>query len=300
MRRRWIRRAERRAFVSEVISPDSNRDDGDYLSYKPGQRLKKARELRGLSVDQVVSELRLSRRIVEGMEADDYAALPEPAFVKGYMRRYAQLVKLSPDDIATRFDQSYAADMTTPEPDARPRNPVQILGDLARPRLRLRRLLPWASLAVIVLMVVGFFWGRQENRPVVAEPVVLEATPVVVPQEMVPVAPAVSSQPTDVLPLPSGPAQLPVPVGVRMPAPASADQLKVVLTADSWVSVKDANGQVLVSALRKAGETLELNGTAPFAVNIGNAGGASLAINGRAVDLKPFTRGAVASLSVSR
>lgn len=287
--------------MSEVISPDSNRDDGDYLSYKPGQRLKKARELRGLSVDQVVSELRLSRRIVEGMEADDYAALPEPAFVKGYMRRYAQLVKLSPDDIATRFDQSYAADMTTPEPDARPRNPVQILGDLARPRLRLRRLLPWASLAVIVLMVVGFFWGRQENRPVAAEPVVQEAAPVAVPQEMVvPVAPTESSQPTDVLPLPSGPSQLPVPVGIQMPAPASADQLKIVLAADSWVSVKDANGQVLVSALRKAGETLDLTGASPFAVNIGNADGVRLAINGRAVDLKPFTRGAVASLSVSR
>lgn len=287
--------------MSEVISPETGRDDGDYLSFKPGQRLKKARELRGLSVDQVVSELRLSRRIVEGMEADDYAALPEPAFVRGYMRRYAQLVKLSPDDIATRFDQSYAADMTTPEPDARPRNPVQILGDLARPRLRLRRLLPWASLAVIALMVIGFFWGRQENRPVVAEPVAQEVAPVPVPQEtVVPVSPPAASLPTDVLPLPAGPAQLPEPVGAQTPVAAATDRLTVVLVADSWVSVKDAKGQVLVSALRKAGETLELSGVAPFAVNIGNAAGASLSINGKAVDLKPFTRGAVASLSVSR
>lgn len=288
--------------MSEILSPDSDRDDGDYLSYKPGQRLKKARELRGLSIDQVTSELRLSQRIVAGMEADDYSALPEPAFVRGYMRRYAQLVKLSPDDIAARFDQAYAADMTTPEPDERPRNPVQILGDLARPRARLRRLLPWASLAVILLMVIGFFWGREENLPIAAEPIAPEAlvpAPVVPPAEL----PSSAEAPVvaaDVLPMPSAPVQLPAAVGAAVQSPVAGDRLTVVLTAESWVSVTDARGQSLVSSQRKAGETLELNGEAPFSVNIGNAAGASLAINGKPVDLRPHTRGAVASLSVSR
>lgn len=301
--------------MSEDISPDVGRDGGDYLSYKPGQRLKKARELRGLSLDQVVAELRLSRRIVEGMEADDYSALPEPAFVRGYMRRYAQLVKLSPDDIAARFDESYAADTATPEPDVRPRNPIQILGDLARPRLRVGRLLSWASVAVIVLLVVGVFWARQNNS--VPAPAVEEAA-------QTPVAPTVAAPPapvsevapvqetvaaSDVLPAPSGPAVLPVPVGSSAaaapaaPVPAAAagpDALVVVLSADSWVSVRDATGRELVSALRKSGETISLTGSAPFAVNIGNAPAATLAINGKPVDLKPYTRGVVATLSVAR
>lgn len=289
--------------MSEILSPDSGRDDGDYLSYKPGQRLKKARELRGLSLEQVTSELRLSQRIVAGMEADDYSALPEPAFVRGYMRRYAQLVKLSPDDIAARFDQAYAADMTTPEPTERARNPVQILGDLARPRARVRHLLAWASLAVILLMVIGFFWGREENLPIVAEPIapesVLAAPPLVAPVEQPPSVelPVVAA---DVLPLPSAPVTLPAPVGAAVQPPVAGDRLTVALTAESWVSVTDARGQSLTSALHKAGETLELTGEAPFAVSIGNAAGASLSINGKPVDLRPHTRGAVASLSVPR
>lgn len=297
--------------MSENISPDVGRDGGDYLSYKPGQRLKKARELRGLNLDQVVAELRLSRRIIEGMEADDYGALPEPAFVRGYMRRYAQLVKLSPDDIAARFDESYAADKATPEPDVRPRNPIQILGDLARPRLRVGRLLSWASVALIVLLVVGVFWVRQNNS--VPAPTVEEAAQApVVPTVAAPSAPASevalvqeTVAASDVLPAPSGPAVLPVPVGssaaVQAPAAAAGqDALVVVLSADSWVSVRDATGRELVSALRKSGETINLTGSAPFAVNIGNAPAVTLAINGKPVDLKPYTRGVVATLSVAR
>ena len=87
----------------DQINEESARDEADYLSFMPGQRLKKAREVRGLTVDQVAKELHLSQRFVTAMEADAYKDLPEPAFVRGYMRRYAQLVKLSPDDIAGKF-----------------------------------------------------------------------------------------------------------------------------------------------------------------------------------------------------
>lgn len=301
--------------MSEDISPDVSREAGDYLSFKPGQRLKKARELRGLSLDQVVAELRLSRRIIEGMEADDYPSLPEPAFVRGYMRRYAQLVKLSPDDIAARFDESYSADTATPEPDVRPRNPIQILGDLARPRLRVGRLLSWASLAVIALLFVGFFWARQDSSiPAAseekAEPAVSATVPVTVAPAL-PVTPdAVATVAVDeVLPSPSGPSELPLPVGVGAPpvaAPvavtpaAGQDVLGLVVTADSWVSVRDAKGRVLMSAVARAGESLSLAGVAPFAVNVGNAPGIALSLNGKAVDLKPHTRGVVATLTVAR
>lgn len=293
--------------MSENISPEANHDSGDYLSFKPGQRLKKARELRGMSVDQVAGDLRLSRRIIEGIEADEYAALPEPAFVRGYMRRYAQLVKLSQDDIAARFDQSYAADTATPEPDVRPRNPVQILGDLARPRLRPGRLLSWMSLVVLVLLFAGFFWSRQDSSPSApeAENVVVPAIP------LTQTAPHTTeaTMADDVLPSPSGPAVLPAPVGAGVLAPAlpvqpatvsGEDALKLVLTAESWVSVRDASGRELASGVRKSGETLNLVGVAPFAVNVGNAPGVTVSINGRAVDLKPHTRGVVATLSVAR
>ncbi|MCC2638109.1 MAG: helix-turn-helix protein [Moraxellaceae bacterium] len=219
---------------------ENGRDTADYLSFRPGQRLRKARELRGMSIEQVGRELALTPRYVEAMESDAYKSLPEPAFVRGYMRRYAQLVKLSPDDIAAKFDQCYAEDKETPALEVRPRNPIQILGEIARqPRLRPRRLLSWAAIAFVLVLVAGFLWNGLVARspfpaaedPLLAPPVVTapEVAPAVVPEAAVPVVPAPAAPaPAPAVPVPApapgvapAPAPSPVPGMNLLPAPAS-------------------------------------------------------------------------------
>jgi cytoskeleton protein RodZ len=71
----------------------------------------------------------------------------------------------------------------------------------------------------------------------------------------------------------------------------------ITLTAESWLSVQDAM-RSLVSELHPAGQTLTIKGQAPFQVNIGNAPAVSMTINGKPVDLRPHTKGAVATLTV--
>lgn len=313
---------------------------GDF-SFMPGQRLKKARELRGLTPEQVAKELHLSLLFITAMEADDYKKLPEPAFVRGYMRRYAQLVKLSADDVAAKFDQYYAADTETPEVDARPRNPLQILGDIARPRLRMKRVLSLASIGLMLMLVLGVFlfgWLGSLFSDRHSEPVVLDqavSAPLLVSSASPAADAALSSSTTppesalssavqaaqagaqtttqvttpaissgmNILPVPTGPAVLPSPVAVsaQMPAAAAptADTVVITLTTDSWVSVRDAQ-RVLVSELKRGGQILQLKGNAPFSVNIGSAPGTTLSLNGRPVDLKPYTQGAVASFTLKR
>lgn len=305
--------------MTEEIKQESARDEADYLSFLPGQRLRKAREVRGLTVEQVAKELHLSQRFVSLMEADSYKDLPEPAFVRGYMRRYAQLVKLSPDDIAGKFDQCYAADTETPAVDARPYNPVQLLGIIARPRLKLRRLLSWASLALIVALVLGFLWSGLRSFDRSPEPVVVqEPAPAPVPEAVViPAAPAAdiaaaSAAATavnggmQVLPAPAATVSVAAaPAAGATPAPAvvvaatGPDTLVLALGADSWVSVQDARRQSLFSGLRAAGQ-LSLKGEAPFYVNVGNAPVVTVVFNGKTIDLKPHTQGAVATLTLKR
>lgn len=309
------------------VQEENGRDEADYLSFMPGQRLRKARDLRGMTIEQVAQELNLPARYVQAMETDSYKDLPEPAFVRGYMRRYAQLVKLSPDDIAAKFDQCYAEDKATPAPDIRPPNPIQILGVIARPpKLRVKRLLSWLAFAFVVLLAGGFLWNGLVSRdtlPVAEEPAlatgpvpVEPAAPDVAPAGSVPVpvppagATSAPQQPPaaapgmSVLPAPAGPALLPAP-GAAAPAvptgpvATAPDTLIITLSAESWVSVRDARQQTLVNALTRP-QTLTLKGEAPFVINFGNAPAASLAINGRVVDLRPYTRGAVASLTVNR
>lgn len=324
--------------MTDDINEETLRDEADYLSFLPGQRLKKAREVRGLSVDEVAKELHLSVRYLNLMEADSYKELPEPAFVRGYMRRYAQLVKLSPDDIAGKFDQCYAADKETPPPDARPYNPIQLLGIITRPRLRLRRLLSWASFALIVVLAVGFLWSGINSRQSVV--------PATTPELVVPVAPAAtapspetsaavpitteagavaapaSAPGMNLLPAPSTassvaalpatgahPAPTPAPAvpgtvavsasAAAPAAPSGPDSVTLALGAESWISVQDAKRQPLLSALRPAGQ-ITLKGEAPFYVNIGKADVVTLVFNGKTVDLKPYTQGSVATLTLKR
>lgn len=288
--------------VTDDIRQDAVPVDGS--AERPGARLKKAREARGLDLPRVAAELRLSPRMVGLIEADSYRDLPEPAFVRGYMRRYAQLVQLSPDDIASRFDQAYAADNETPPVDARPRNPVQLLGDLARPRLRVGRLLSWLSLLLLLVLAGGVFWSQLERQT--AAPQAVVALPPEIDATVRPAERAATPSPLAVsvlTPAPAAgtPAVLPAPASPQsIVAPAATDRLLLVLSAESWVSVRDADGRELAASNFAAGRTLALDGRAPFAVNVGNAPAVMLSINGRAVDLTPHTRGAVATLTVNR
>lgn len=60
--------------------------------------------------------------------------------------------------------------------------------------------------------------------------------------------------------------------------------------ADSWVRVKDAQGEIIFEEVLKAGTRREVRGKAPFQVMIGNAGATSVLLDGQVLDLAPYTR----------
>jgi cytoskeleton protein RodZ len=81
-------------------------------------------------------------------------------------------------------------------------------------------------------------------------------------------------------------------------AGAQAAPLQLQADQATWVDVRDARGQVLVSRLVRAGETLQMAGTPPLKLTIGNAPGTRLVFRGKVVDLAPATRDSVARLEL--
>ena len=69
----------------------------------PGQRLRQARLRRGLELRQVAREMRLTVERVQAIEEDDYAALPDPVFVIGYLKTYARLMDLNPEALVAAY-----------------------------------------------------------------------------------------------------------------------------------------------------------------------------------------------------
>ena len=76
------------------------------------------------------------------------------------------------------------------------------------------------------------------------------------------------------------------------------DQIRLDFADDCWVRVKDATGKMLFSDMGRAGGAMELTGTGPFDLLLGNAPGTTLKWNGEPIALQPFMRNNVATLKL--
>ncbi|WP_082805264.1 RodZ domain-containing protein [Pseudomonas sp. BMS12] len=91
---------------------------------------------------------------------------------------------------------------------------------------------------------------------------------------------------------------------IPSPAPVSAAAGEAVVnlqfTADCWTQLTDADGQILLSSLKRRGDSVELAGKAPLELRLGFARGAVVLVNGKPVDLAPHIHGETARLSLGQ
>jgi cytoskeleton protein RodZ len=87
---------------------------------------------------------------------------------------------------------------------------------------------------------------------------------------------------------------------VRRLTPTGDDRLRLEFSADCWVEVTNEANVNLYGNLGRAGESLELVGTAPFRLLLGYAPGVVLAYNGESVPLAGYSRNNVAALWLGR
>ena len=102
--------------------------------------------------------------------------------------------------------------------------------------------------------------------------------------------------------LPSVTPVVEAPVSASAPVQAAAGQalVNIQFTANCWTQLTDANGKVLFSALKRAGESLELAGKPPLELRLGFARGAQVSYNGQVVDVAPYTSGETARMKLGQ
>ncbi|MBN1668688.1 MAG: DUF4115 domain-containing protein [Anaerolineales bacterium] len=66
------------------------------MSITVGKTLRQARRERKLSLDEAAQATRIRRRYLEAMEAGDFASLPSPLQMRGFLRAYASYLGLEP------------------------------------------------------------------------------------------------------------------------------------------------------------------------------------------------------------
>jgi len=64
-----------------------------------GQRLKKARTFRHLTLEEVAETTRIRLVYLQALEADDFDVIPSPVQARGFLRNYAQFLELDIDQV---------------------------------------------------------------------------------------------------------------------------------------------------------------------------------------------------------
>ena len=102
-----------------------------------GVTLRSARIQRGLSIEQVAQDTRISARFIEALEDDAFEELPAPVYVRGFLRSYANYLKVDPNPLLEELTRGGSAPVGGPDsflggptgPQARPQrqgsNPFQ-------------------------------------------------------------------------------------------------------------------------------------------------------------------------------
>ncbi|MGQ0579955.1 MAG: helix-turn-helix domain-containing protein [Betaproteobacteria bacterium] len=257
-----------------------------------GAALLMERRRQGLSLGDISRQLKLSVRQVEALERDDYSAFTGPVFVHGFIRNYAKLLNLGPDALIRAADQILIAEAPAREPVAAAASPLVA-------RRRKIGLLPAlsAGAAIAVVAIAVFVGNRSVSKPARDEPVMVTAEKAAQTRERDPAAKPAASKPAAAQPAAKLAAKPSASDGVAGGLGGRAI-LRMVFDQESWVQIKDRNGDIIFGQLNSAGSRRSVSGEPPFDLVVGNAAGVRLTYKDQSVDLSPHTQVDVARLTL--
>jgi len=243
-----------------------------------GTRLRAAREKRGLTLLQAAERLHLDARIVQALEAEDFAALGADVYVRGHLRRYAEAVGESPVQLQALYSDSRHA--ARPDLTRIPRGEAESRGS--------RLLLP-ALLLVVGFAVAGLLWWLLTLPGEKAHPLPADRASSAGAAELAEPDAAAEREShgtgASASPAAAGSSAAPTSSSPRSLSPGAVPQARLDLSfsGTSWVEVSDVQGHHLLQGLIEAGSTRTVAGSAPLLVVLGNAPAVALRMNGQAL-----------------
>lgn len=230
-----------------------------------GLELRQARERRGMSLQQLSQNSKISLRILQALERGDADACPAPVYTRGFVRTYAQEVGLPVDDTVRR----YMAQLEPPPPppeaimapaaqEHRPLGGLRVsvrLDDLYEVKEIIRRRPIAAGSAVVLLILLAFaVRGAHRASPPAAAPIIAAG--------LVPV-----------------PRAEPSPVATSGVGTRRGLDIEIAPTAACWVRAT-VDDHRMFAVLMNAGERRSLSVPSHVELRVGDAAACAMTING--------------------
>lgn len=255
---------------SNSKSPPWSQGDEDATSF--GTWLRQQREMREITLREISDASKISLRYLEAFEQDRYDVLPSQIFSRGFLRQYARYVGLDGDEVLNRY--LAAQQELEPEEEEQPSKKSS-----ETHWLTIVLVVLLFAIAATVVALVGFNYERGRNAAPAEE------------------APAPASRPADS----AGPEAGPERPGAGEPnnslesegggetsgeAAPSGAPLNVTLNVVErcWARI-EVDGQQESQGELAAGQQVALSAERYVVLNLGNAGGVEVEVNGRPYDL---------------
>lgn len=302
-----------------VESATEHATDTETFRVNLGQSLRAAREARQLDIEACGRTLRLPVRILKKLEAGDYSGIDHAVYLRNYLSSYGACVCLPETTIQEAIGHLAPAE----------KKPQLVsTGGVSRSHYLWQRYTTAATYAVLTaVIIVPLVWlgvkGGLDRELTHLEP--LNSAPVAQHEVAATKSTATdngastSAKPTDkttateqgnadekplmasmapfsALDSVDSPAQKIAPPAVSVP---DSHTLSITLTKPSWVEVTTADNQRLEYSLLAAGTHKTWHSSQPLHVSIGDTTGASVQVDGKAVDLAAYQRANVAHFRIA-
>ncbi len=242
-----------------------------------GLWLRRARETRQLSLEDVEKRLRIRRRYLHALEVGDYSALPGQIQARGFLRNYARFLGVPVEEALARYEAEVEGRPL--QPRARPipeenRNPdamrpsvfpsppteeEEVRPAVTMPRALMPFLLGTMALFLLILVVAFGYLQFMETRPQVTSPTPIAELPSAV--------------------LPSVPTAQTLANGDFTPSLDGKVTLRLDPTQHVWVRLV-ADDAVVFQGIAAPGQPLETAAAIQVQVETGNGGAFNLTVNG--------------------
>ena len=223
-----------------------------------GERLKRERELREVSLDEVSKSTRIGSRFLEALENEQWERLPGGIFNRGFVRAVAHYLGLDEEDLLAEYDLARAEQKTE--------TPVPHESGIPKPSIWI----PVVAVLVVLGILTGLFYaGRYGWRRYAAYHAAKLAS-----------APVATSQtpPSSSGNITSDPGTSSASAG----SSAASLDLSISTSAATRVRVL-ADGKQQLDAELPAGETRHFSASQQFEVTAGDSSAVLLELNGQAM-----------------
>lgn len=245
-----------------------------------GDRLKREREKRNVSLDEIAKSTKISKRHLTELEEERFSDLPGGIFNKGFVRAYAKFLGLNEEELVNAYVSAEAAAKADFVPPIAMET-TKLMSSMAvakereesvRPSDPAARFLSVAVALVVVLGLGGYGYKYLEQQRQTSTASAAAPAPETSPAVAIPPKPVEETAPT--------PASIPDADAKADAMPQHGVFIELRAKAESWLQVT-ADGRAPVEMTLAPNQSKKFFAQKQLVMKVGNAEGVEISRNGK-------------------